>query len=391
MAACIRCGAPLRPNAKFCNRCGMPLAGLQGGRYRIVRQLGRGGMGAVYMAEDRELFGRPCVIKEMLNIYLSPADRLRAEQDFRREAELLAHLNQPGHPNIPEIYGHFVESGRHYLVMKYIAGQNLEERLAQMRRPFVESEVLRFMIPVCDALAYMHQRTPPVIHRDVKPANIILGEDERIWLVDFGLAKATLVDGAMVMMGGKTIAMGTPGYTPLEQWQRAAMPASDIYALGATIYHLLSGRDPRDRFASFPELDLEIIRSFSQWTPLRRVAPEVSEEMEELVMRALRAEPAQRPSAAELRHQFEVLLRDQEDPATRALRRFGPSVGRVLGVLLATFLGRIFAGSRRGRLGGGAMPTLPSGSAGRVCTLCDGTGVVLGKVRCPVCGGTGRW
>jgi len=377
----------------------MRLDGLQGGRYRIVRQLGRGGMGAVYLAEDRELFNRPCVIKEMLNIYLTAAERQKAEEDFRREAQLLARLNQPGHPSIPEIYGHFLEEGRHYLVMKYIAGENLEQRQSRLGGPFTQEELLQIMLPVCDALLYMHGQQPPVIHRDIKPANIILGEDGRIWLVDFGLAKATLSSGALIMMKGKTMAMGTPGYTPPEQWQKSPVPASDIYALGATMHHLLTGRDPRDRFADFPELDLDIIKSLSTWPPLRSLLPDISEEMEELVARMLLDDPAARPSAAEVHSQLQILSRDSGDPVTRWIRRFGPSLGRTLGIALATFLQRILWGypfrRRRGRWHWSDLfspvPERRDTATPRRCNLCDGTGVILGSIRCPICGGTGRW
>jgi len=397
MDLCPYCGHQVGPQAKFCPLCGMRLSGLQGGRYRIVRPLGQGGMGAVYLAEDRELFGRPCVIKEMLNIFVTASERRKAEGDFRREAELLARLNQPGHPSIPEIYGHFAEAGRHYLVMKYIAGENLEQRINRLGRPFTESELIRILLPVCDALVYMHGQKPPVIHRDIKPANIILGEDGRVWLVDFGLAKATLRTGAMVMMQGKTIAMGTPGYTPLEQWQRKPIPASDIYALGATMYHLLTGHDPRDRFADFPELDMSIIKAFAAWPPLRSVSPDVSEEVEDLVARALDRDPARRPTAAQMHTQLQVLVRESGDPVTRWLQRFGPPMARAVGVALAAFLRRLLWGTAiqggdHGPGRGTPFTSEPDARSGtRRCRLCGGTGVVLGGIKCPICGGKGRW
>jgi serine/threonine protein kinase len=387
----------------------MRLSGLQGGRYRIVRQLGRGGMGAVYMAQDRELFDRPCVIKEMLNIYQSAAEREKAEEDFRREGQLLARLNQPGHPNIPEIYGHFVEEERHYLVIKYIAGENLEERHERLGRAMSEQEVIQIMLPICDALVYMHAQTPPVIHRDIKPANIIFGEDGRVWLVDFGLAKATLSGGALIAREGRTMAMGTPGYTPPEQWQSSPQPASDIYALGATMHHLLTGRDPREQFAEYAQLTMQIVKSLSIWPRLREIRPEVSEEMDELVARALADNPARRPTASQMRQELQTLARDAADPLTRTIRRVGPSVGRSLGLALAIFFQRLFWGAPADRTGSRRsyrrrslwtelftepeveQPKAKTPAPARACRLCDGTGVVLGNIRCPVCGGTGRW
>ncbi len=291
MANCPQCGTPAKPESRFCIRCGVRLAAaglgdaggigplpvgtpLQGGRYQIIGQLGEGGMGAVYLAKDMELFGRLCVVKQMRPFFASQTERRKAEDDFKREAEVLAQLNQPGHPHIPEVYGYFVEGGDQFLVMKYIEGESLERRLDRLKRPLSEVEVIRCAAEVANALVYLHSRKPqPVVHRDIKPANIIVDPEDRVWLVDFGLARASTSSGARVMLaGGKTVAAGTPGYTPLEQWQMQASVKSDVYALGATMHHLLSGQDPRDRFTSFPELSFDILKSFSQFKPLSEVA-----------------------------------------------------------------------------------------------------------------------
>ena len=116
---------------------------LQGGRYQIMGQLGQGGMGAVYLAKDKELFGRLCVVKQMRPFFATQSERRKAEEDFKREAEVLARLNHPGHPRIPEVYGYFVEGLDQYLVMKYIEGESLERRLERLKRPLSEAEVVR--------------------------------------------------------------------------------------------------------------------------------------------------------------------------------------------------------------------------------------------------------
>jgi serine/threonine protein kinase len=163
-------------------------------------------------------------------------------QDFQREARLLVTLNAPGHPNIPEIYEYLAES--HCLVMKYIEGQSLMYILKRRIEPLPEEEALRYIKDVCSALVYMHSRTPePVLHRDIKPDNIMLDRAGRVWLIDFGLSKAVsaqLTPTKRHRSGGG----GTIGYTPPEQRQSRAEPRSDIYALAATLYTLLTNRSP---------------------------------------------------------------------------------------------------------------------------------------------------
>ncbi len=365
-----------------------PGALLQSGRYRVIRLLGQGGMGAVYLAEDMELFGRACVVKELRPHYVTQAEKRKAEDDFRREAKLLTQLNEPGHVHIPEVYGYFVEGQGHYLVMKYVQGENLEERLERLGHPLSEEEVVRCALQVCDALVYMHNRRPqPVIHRDIKPANIILGAGERVWLVDFGLAKSSLPSGALVMIGrGKTVGAGTPGYTPLEQWLMQPEPKSDIYALGATMHHLLVGLDPRDRFDSFPELDVQILKALSSFPALRSLRPSLSPHLEEIVTAALAQAPSQRPSAAKMKNRLEALSATFEDRALRLVRRWMPTVGKIVGLAVATaveaFLQR--------KVSPQAGPTVREAPGEGTCFYCGGEGVTIWGLECPMCGGTGR-
>jgi serine/threonine protein kinase len=371
---------------------------LQGGRYQIIGQLGQGGMGAVYLARDMELFGRLCVVKQMRPFFASQSERRKAEEDFKREAEVLARLNHPGHPRVPEVYGYFVEGLDQFLVMKYIEGESLERRLERFNRPMSETEVIRCAQEVANALVYLHSRRPqPVIHRDIKPANIIVDPEDRVWLVDFGLARAAVSSGARVMVaGGKTVAAGTPGYTPLEQWQMQPSPRSDIYALGATMHHLLTGHDPRDHFLSFPELDMKLLQSVSAFKPLQEVRPDVSPAMSNLVARCLATESAQRPSA----QQLEIELGRLAPTGSRffdTVKRWSPTLGEIIGTALASFVRMLFGRPEPEK--GSTLRPAPGASSRQVtsqrraipCLYCRGQGITRGGRPCPICRGTGYW
>jgi serine/threonine protein kinase len=355
-------------------------------------------MGAVYLAKDIELFGRLCVVKQMRPFFATQSERRKAEEDFKREAEVLARLNQPGHPRIPEVYGYFVESLDQFLVMKYIEGESLERRLERLGRPLSPAEVIRCAQEAANALVYLHSRRPqPVIHRDIKPANIIVDPEDRVWLVDFGLARAAVSAGARVMTaGGKTVAAGTPGYTPIEQWQMRPEPKSDIFALGATMHHLLTARDPRDRFTSFPELDLGVLRSLSSFQPLSELRSDVSPTLANLVARCLAPDPKTRPSA----QQLEVELGRLAPTGSRffdTVKHWSPTLGEIVGTALATFVQMLFGRSPRES---GAQAPPPSSNPRRSgtsqrpaipCLYCRGQGVTRGGRSCPVCRGTGYW
>ena len=201
-------------------------------RYRIDDLLGQGGFGAVYRAWDDNL-DSPRAIKENLDI--SPV----AQRQFKREAQLLDKLS---HPNLPRVIDHFIIPGQgQYLVMDYVDGIDLAEMLSRQGGPLAQAQVLAWAGQVCDALAYLHTQNPPIIHRDVKPANIKLRSDGRAMLVDFGIAKTYNPD-LPTTLGARAI---TPGYSPQEQYGQGATDArTDIYALGATLYHLLTNQRP---------------------------------------------------------------------------------------------------------------------------------------------------
>jgi len=306
MPICPNCGLQNVDAASFCSDCGtdlrspgatppgrgnltLPLSTLLHGQYLILKKLAEGGMGAVYLAQDQALFGRMCVVKEMLPYYTTPAEKVEAQAKFEREARLLATLS---HPGIPQVFDFFVEQGRHYLVMQFVAGDNLEKRLAQAGGPLPEREVIEYAAQVASVLVYIGAQNPPVIHRDIKPANIILDTSTgQVRLVDFGIAREAQAQAGPA----QSSPLGTIGYSPPEQFSQNTEPRSDVFALGATMHHLLSNQDPR----SAPRL--------FYYAPLRQLVPSISPALEALVGRMLESDPAQRPSAADLRSQLKAL------------------------------------------------------------------------------------
>jgi formylglycine-generating enzyme required for sulfatase activity len=203
-------------------------------RYRIVKLLGQGGFGVVYRAWDTQLSG-PCALKE--NFDVSPA----AQKQFAREASILFNLR---HPGLPKVTDHFVVPGQgQYLVMEYIEGEDLQAMLDRQPggKGLPEAQLLPWISQVCAALGYMHRQNPPIIHRDIKPANIKITPDGQAVLVDFGIAKA-FNPQLSTTLGARAV---TPGYSPIEQYGQGGTDArSDVYALGATLYTLLTGQVP---------------------------------------------------------------------------------------------------------------------------------------------------
>lgn len=202
-------------------------------RYRIVRLLGQGGFGAVYRAWDANL-NRPCAVKENLDI--SP----EAQRQFTREATILANLS---HPNLPRVTDHFIlpDQGQ-YLVMDFVQGEDLAS-LVKAKGSVPLEQAGGWIAQVADALSYLHNRQPPVVHRDVKPENIRITPDGQAMLVDFGLVK--LYDPQMrTTLGARAV---TPGYAPPEQYGKGKTdPRTDQYALAATLYNLITGAQPME-------------------------------------------------------------------------------------------------------------------------------------------------
>ena len=206
------------------------------GRYRIVRQLGQGGMGAVYEAIDQRL-DTTVALKETL----FADERLRKQ--FEREARLLARLH---HPALPRVSDHFSEADGQFLVMQYIPGDDLSEMMARKRSPFPANQVLTWADQLLDALDYLHTQDPQIVHRDIKPQNLKLTSRGQIILLDFGLAKGQAGEISRVTTAASIFGY-TPNYAPLEQIQGLGTDTrSDLYSLGATVYHLLTGVKPPD-------------------------------------------------------------------------------------------------------------------------------------------------
>jgi len=240
-----------------------------------VRTLGGGGMKTVYLAEDQRLAHRPCALAEMIDGFSDPQLRSKAADAFRREAEMLATLR---HEHIPQIYDSFTEGQRHFLVMEYIDGGTLEARQECAPSATETRLVVDMALGILDALEYLHTRNPPVVYRDLKPSNVMITNNGVVKLIDFGIARHFQPDETATMVG-------THGYAPPEQYRGKIEPRSDIYALGALMHYLLSGRDPsKEAPFSFP--------------PLEQLRPDLRPALSALINEALAYDPGARVGSA---------------------------------------------------------------------------------------------
>ncbi len=228
-------------------------------RYQIREIIGQGGMGCVYLADDLRLTGRLCALKAVFYERNLPKDAISQTRDqFKREATVLARLD---HPNLPKVSDFFSDEERDYLVMDYVPGKDLRELMLESKKKGVylsEREVLNWASQISDGLIYLHEQTPIILHRDIKPSNIKLTPNGIIKLVDFGLVK-------ILVSGEKTITVvhghGSAFYTPLEQYGGDighTDPRSDVYSLGATLYHLLTNKAPKEARERFLEQTSEM-------------------------------------------------------------------------------------------------------------------------------------
>lgn len=262
-------------------------------RYRMVRVVTSGGMGAVYQAEDTHLNDSPCAVKQMLEEHLGP-DAAFVQRKFEEEKALLARLQ---HPGIPRVRDFFRVGGQCYIVMDYIHGANLDQELsdcvALTGRPFLPEVLVRDMLAVTEILAYLHELSPPVLHRDIKPGNMIREfKSGKVMLVDFGLARAADTTNTQT-------AVGTWGFSPLEQVQGRAEPRSDIYGLGVSMRFLLTNRPP---------VTLEFLR-------LRDIDPSLDPELAAIVDKASAPAPEDRYRSA---RELQVALMDWQVRPGRA-------------------------------------------------------------------------
>jgi eukaryotic-like serine/threonine-protein kinase len=209
-------------------------------RYFIMSQVGAGGFGSVYKARDIQNGDRLVAIKEVSLLGLHPQAMIEATAAFQREVSVLSQLD---HPNLPHLYEHFQNPGHWYLVMDFIAGETLEEYQSKVpNRRLLLSEVLEIGLQLCRVLDYLHSQQPPIVFRDLKPANIMRNHTGQLYLIDFGIARYFKPGQAR-----DTVALGSPGYAAPEQYGKAqTTPRADIYSLGAVLHQLLTARDPSE-------------------------------------------------------------------------------------------------------------------------------------------------
>ncbi len=247
---------------------------LDGDRYEVVCLIKSGGMGAVYLINDTRLVTQ-CALKEMIDLSPTPLERKAAVERFQNEVKLLSTLS---HPALPRVTNYFVERGHYYMVMDFIEGDDLESLIRREGTSGLPEFFARHVgMEICKVLEYLHSQSPPILNRDIKPSNIMISKaGNRVYLVDFGIART------IAPTPYKKTAIGTEGYAPLEQYRGYPEPRSDIYALGATLYQILTGREIKA--LDFP--------------PIRTINPLVSPEMEGILAKALELYPENRYPAA---------------------------------------------------------------------------------------------
>ena len=276
-------------------------------RYRIDHIIGQGGMGSIYLADDLRLSGRQCALKEVEHDRSLPEDLLReTREQFFREATVLARMD---HPNLPKVSDYFSIEDRDYLVMDFVPGRDLRVIMEEARQKgtFIsEGDVLGWANQLADALLYLHSQTPSILHRDIKPSNLKLTPSGILKLVDFGLVKLLASDEVTItVLQGR----GTILYTPLEQYGGDTGHTdirSDIYAFGATLYHLLTNHPPLEA--------RELFLHPERLVPPRELNPEISARTERAVLWAMNLHPDERPQDVAAFRQ--ALLGDAE-PITR--------------------------------------------------------------------------
>lgn len=275
------------------------------GRYLVMRLLGQGGMGAVYQATDRK-FGNAVALKETFY------NDLQLRKAFSHEARL---LNRLRHAALPVVTDYFAIGERQFLVMQYIPGKDLEQlladRKAQGQGVFMSSQVLRWADQLLDALEYLHSQKPAIIHRDIKPQNLKLTPRGEVILLDFGLAKGIVTHQSQV---SQSIRGYTPNYASLEQIRGTGTDArSDIYSIGATMYHLLTGEMPQDALTRIAAILM------SQPDPLKSIAsmnPEVPAAVAQVIEKSMAAHPDQRySSAAAMRQALRSVASNAQPPS----------------------------------------------------------------------------
>ena len=282
---CKKCQKENRDESRFCSGCGaslvdalpyMPLkiGAILEDRYKVITQINAGGMSAIYKAQVLKL-NSVCAIKELHPVG-TKIEQTEMASWFKREAKFLARLD---HPCLPKVFDYFLKDGKCYLVMNFIDGTDLLTILRnEGNKGFSEDRVVEWARKTLKILDYLHNQNPPIVYRDIKPSNLMLHQDGRIMLIDFGIARIVRKE---CVDNPKTV-IGTDGYAPLEQYQGKPEPRSDLYALGATMHHLLSGIEPAP-------LGID---------PIKEVRPDISSDLDIIVSKALSELPPGRYSDA---------------------------------------------------------------------------------------------
>jgi serine/threonine protein kinase len=265
VATCAYCSAALEVEKKFCRSCGMPVyMEMLFHRYQLIRQVGKGGFGKVFLARDTYVNDRQVAVKQVEFSSKSEEEEVLLAQQFHSEMKLLAGLS---HPNLPIIIDYRVDGATGYLVMSYIDGETLDAYLERNKGVLPQVEVCEIALELCGVLSFLHQQKPPIIFRDLKPLNVMRDKDGRLFLIDFGIAR-TYKPGQRQ----DTATFGSAGYSAPEQYGKAqTTPQSDIYSLGATMYTMLTGTDPANdpwnlRFAKGNKLDVRLKKLVREMT-----------------------------------------------------------------------------------------------------------------------------
>ncbi len=310
----------------------LPLGTILDGKFKIVQVLGEGGMGTVYKVEQVGKPGYFRAVKELIISPNTPADELKsAIERFDKEIDLLFNLK---HPLIPSLILSFQERGNYYFVMEFVPGRSLEKILEDSKSPLDEDQVINWMMKVCEALSYIHTRTPPIILRDLKPGNIMITPDDNVQLIDFGIARKFDPNKRTNTENLGTISYASPEHlgsiTAPGQKRSALNPGklvqtdarSDIYSLGATMYHLLTNHEP-DPIQTPPAGS--ILAKNPRLRTLR-IGNRVVCPVEQVIIKAMQQDPAKRFQSAEaMRVALQHCLPNSATPSTVQIQAISPN------------------------------------------------------------------
>ena len=290
--SCPNCGKPYQIGDEVCRFCGLvfpfstvviPPGRLLQGRYEIRELIHTGGMGYIYLAKDKRLYDRDCIVKQVRESIKSDAHRKKLEE----EASSMAKLDNP---NIALILDHFVEDGYYFLVVERIVGKTLGEVFKERQGQLTEQEVLDWAVTICDVVGYLHSKN--VLHRDISPDNIMLTENNALKFIDFGTSHEFRYFGS-----GGTVGIGKYGYTPPEQWRGKPEQRSDIFAMGATIYYLMTGFLPLSQaYVTGKAPQKEDFNP--EYPPIRTKNPKISTGLESVLQKALQLDIDKRYATA---------------------------------------------------------------------------------------------